>query len=1019
MPTPRAMNGRPRPTRFRSVREMDIVVRTPHGDADVSVVAKATTTTLGDVISAVTGQAVPRLALIDGRPVDAATLLDDAELIRGAVITTEPARPTTTSHSDIEVAQIAGPGAGRIVRLGPGSYRFGPGRRTNADELDLAPVEHSMFEVIIEPTATMADVKVVSEAADVALDQMPVNSPTAWRDRTLTVGSRAFEVGVPTHPDAGRPRSTPNSDGSIEFSRPPRRRSAPERRPVVDALRDATTSAPTLWERRPEHQDAFVLPFGVADTSSGTAITTVDLGADRALAIAGSEKIRSALARTLVIEAATLHSPVDLDIVVLTSPDRVAAWDWAKWLPHVCLDGTPAIWSTTHDIERWVALAQRAEPNAMPRLGAHLTIAVVDDPDLWNRRDAPLRPILSRPHDALRLIALCDDAARAPSVCTTLIADTGNGRMHLHSFTNTEDVDGIRPALTEVPVAADIARALAPLADVDLPAPAPATPPPTEQLELAELIGLTTPADAATRWDDDAVRSTAPIGRRDGADVDVELGDDVIAVVGSSMSDASDVAATWLLAQCIDRSPSDLWVVPLLLGESERSGLWRRLPHATSPHDARLTIEPPRLLARLRAALADPEGPTRIVLIAEAESITRSIALSEVLATLADAARTTDGLTMLVIGDRPADSIPRADTQIDVGRRDGAGGRAAGRVATVVSPGEDSSRSCTPLQPSVPRAVALELRPAVVGRALTPLERRLEQRRAEVPNPAVTAAVEVLRQAASLDRDGAGSPSQHRVAVPPPMPTHLDLDDLFDTAPGDGVPLGVADDPSTAGVRIHWWEPGSGSLLLFGSRRSGVEQVLTTVILGIADRFSADDVHMTIVEPSATRRRALSDFDRGTRVVAPDQIEEIIDALDDIEAVIDRTQQDGVAEAAGSRLVVLISDLAQLRRQYAEHELTARIDDVLAAAGAANSGVDVLAYTAELDGAGPFAMAAPRRLIGASSSRSELSALDVDDSSDLDAVVGRCRSFPGGDLVQLAMSDSTLETHLEGRGDPE
>ena len=534
---------------------MDIVVRTPHGDADVSIVATTATTTLGDVISTITGQAVPRLALIDGRPVDASTLLDDAGLVRGAVVTTEPARPAAVTNGEIEVAQIAGPGAGRIVRLGPGRYRFGPGRRSNADELDSAPVEQAMFEVIVDPTATSTDVTVVSEAADVAFDGTPVDEPTRWRDRsTLTVGSRAFQVEVPAAADPTRSLSQPNSDGTVEFSRPPRRRSAPERRPVVDALRDATVAAPTLWERRPDHRDAFVLPFGVEVGSSG--ITTVDLGAERALAIAGSEDVRSALARTLVVEAVTLHGPADLDIVVLTSPDRVAAWDWAKWLPHVGLDGPPAIWSSAHHIERWVTLTrERAESSTTPRLGAHLTIAVVDDPELWNRRDAPLRPILSRPPDGLRLLALCDDVARAPAVCTTLIAETGDGQMRLHSFTKDGDIDGIRPALTEVVVAARIAQSLAPLADVDLPASAPPTSAPTERLELAELIGLTSPADVVVRWHDHVVRSTAPIGRSDDLDVELDLTDDVTVVVGSSMGDALDVAATWLLAQCVDRSP--------------------------------------------------------------------------------------------------------------------------------------------------------------------------------------------------------------------------------------------------------------------------------------------------------------------------------------------------------------------------------------------------------------------------------------------------------------------------------
>ena len=126
-------------------------MRTPHGDADVSIVSHAPTTTIGDVVSAVTGQAIPRLVLIDDRAVDATTLLDDVQLVAGAVVTTEPSIPPVISITDAGIVQIAGHGAGRVTRLGPGRYRIGPGRRSNAGELDMAPVERTAFEVIAQP----------------------------------------------------------------------------------------------------------------------------------------------------------------------------------------------------------------------------------------------------------------------------------------------------------------------------------------------------------------------------------------------------------------------------------------------------------------------------------------------------------------------------------------------------------------------------------------------------------------------------------------------------------------------------------------------------------------------------------------------------------------------------------------------------------------------------------------------------------------------------------------------------
>ena len=56
-------------------------MRTPHGDADVSIVSAPAGTTLGDVVAAVTGQAVPRLVQVDDHVVDATTPLDDAGLL--------------------------------------------------------------------------------------------------------------------------------------------------------------------------------------------------------------------------------------------------------------------------------------------------------------------------------------------------------------------------------------------------------------------------------------------------------------------------------------------------------------------------------------------------------------------------------------------------------------------------------------------------------------------------------------------------------------------------------------------------------------------------------------------------------------------------------------------------------------------------------------------------------------------------------------------------------------------------
>ena len=219
-----------------------------------------------------------------------------------------------------------------------------------------------MFELVVEPTAAASEVTVVAEhpdapadpATDVSIDGVRVDHPTRWSHGTLSVGRRAFRIDTPARSDAARSLSDPDRDGVVEFSRPPRRTPGAPRRPVVDAVRDATGASPTLWERRPGQPDAFALPIGVCDDGTddrGSEVVSVDLSTERGVAIAGTESFRSALARALVIETVTLHGPADVDLVVLTDPGRVAQWDWAKWLPHIRLGGTPAIWSSARDID--------------------------------------------------------------------------------------------------------------------------------------------------------------------------------------------------------------------------------------------------------------------------------------------------------------------------------------------------------------------------------------------------------------------------------------------------------------------------------------------------------------------------------------------------------------------------------------------------------------------------------------------------------------------------------------------
>lgn len=998
---------------------MDIVVRTPHGDADVSVVWRDGSVTLGELIGVITGQAVPRLALVDGRGVACSTPLDEVDLLVGSLVTTEPPMPESVSGADVDIVQIAGHGAGRVARLGPGRYRIGPGRRISADELSLAAVEQPAIEVVVEPSTTVSEAIIVPVGAGVELDGEEITSATPWRGGTVSVGGRVFRLEAPAigdhelaAPERSRVLARPDPDGTVAFSRPPRDRRPSRRSPVVDAVRDSTTAAPTLWDRRPDHPDAFVLPFGVVfdpTENDGASTATIDLADDRAVAVAGPERFRSALVRTLLVEATTLHGPADLDVVVLTSPERLTDWDWAKWLPHLRLDGTPAIWSTERDITRW---AQRAGPGAVgSSVASHLTVVVIDDVNLWSRRDSPLRAVVSDPPSSLRLIALCDDATQAPAICTSIVSPTANGRARLHSFVRASEDAEVHASLTEVAVAARVARALAPLADVDLPPHPDAAV--VEDVELADLLDVEDPADVIASWQSPEHRSSVAVGRRDRQTVSVEIADDVTVVLGTTMGDAFDVAATSLLGQCADRSPDSLWVVPLVVNDPERAALLGRLPHACEPYDASTPIDAGRVLARIRAVL--DAGPDRVLVVVEDNHSSPASLNHAFVDTLVEGARRTPGMSMMVItnrADTPHAAV--ADTFVRVWRDRPDGRGTLRRTAMITERDRPPGEPFTPIPPNAAAQPALDVAPMVLGRPLTPLERRVEQRHARSngsPNPMFERTVTVLCDA---DHTQSTTDRPRRVIVTAPLPNRVDLESWFDANPGDGIPIGLVDDPTAVDPHPSWWTPGDGSLFAFGSRRSGVEQVLATITLGVLDRFAPDDVRLVVLESSTQRRRALNETDHHPVVRSTDQPDDVTATLDEIQAELDLSEQPadpGVGRRP--RLVVVIADLARLRQR--NDDAVTRVDTVLAAAGPADSGVDVIAAASDLAEAGAFATAAASRLVGASSDLDQLSTLGVDESADLDGVVGRCRRFPGGDLVQLAMPDALMEIMLARR----
>ncbi|WP_369389581.1 FHA domain-containing protein [Streptomyces sp. CG1] len=113
-------------------------------------------------------------------------------------------------------------------------------------------------------------------------------------------------------------------------------------------LLTALGPGPRLWERGPGHAEALTVRLGTADRSApdGSGLlpavpVTAALREAGALGLAGPRPRLSGLARAALAQLAALHSPDQLEIVLISADrsrpvaERTAEWAWLGWLPHV------------------------------------------------------------------------------------------------------------------------------------------------------------------------------------------------------------------------------------------------------------------------------------------------------------------------------------------------------------------------------------------------------------------------------------------------------------------------------------------------------------------------------------------------------------------------------------------------------------------------------------------------------------------------------------------------------------
>jgi S-DNA-T family DNA segregation ATPase FtsK/SpoIIIE len=1010
---------------------MDVVIRTSHGEAEITIARAGDAIALADIIECVTGSASPPIADVDGRAVLTTTTLNASALLSGSVIDLGPPLRAPPNDAVLELVQVAGWGAGARQALGPGMYRVGPGRRVNAPDLDIAHVDKVAFELSIDSAG--GAVVTVDEHA-VRIDGIVVEGSAPWDAGILDVAGRAFELDHAVG-RADRPHRTTGgaTSGTIVFNRPPRpaRRPAPpplERPAVVDEVGEARRStrhnrrrqdgpagsdqlalsafqsglaarrdderrrrhavfphiagavalaadtSPRLWSTRPGDADAFEFAIGLGDiewspelaSATGTpadpasviadlgrlamAPVTVALRDERGMAFVGASEFTRAAVRGLLIEACVQHGPADLDVVVLTDPDRAPVWEWVKWLPHSRTSGNAQVLVALDQIDAWAAEI-RDGPRIVPH-PSHLTLAVVDEAAWWRDRVAPMRPVMNDATRPVRFVILAETANDVPNLCTTLVSEQAGDLARVEWLGDGTVVDDVQLFLLGTAVAAATARRLAPLDDPELAVPVTSTLP--LSVPIPQLLGQAnlTASPLTAHWRATSERPVAvvPIGvtHRETVEVDLERDGPHTLIGGSAGSGKSELLRTMVMGLAAGLPPDAITFALLDLAGLSTFVPCASLPHVVMHHNASEPHLAERAVRSLQAELRGRDdktlngdaSPGLVIVVDEPAALASEHPhlVASLIEIAADGQRL--GIHLIVATEHPSVVLDRA------------GPAAFGlRIALRLSDERESEALIgTPEATRLPRRISgrglvrfgdsepvefqaamvsaasspgtthdLELRPYVVGRELTPMELR------------------VLREANGNASGGGAGRGNHNdisrlvgeitaaaVAVgqarprrlgPEPLPHVLERRLLDVGLSGRGVPFALVDLPDQQRQQIRWWEPGAdGSLLIYGTEGAGTSAALASLAIGAAERYSPDDFHLYVVDAGGLA--PLATLPHTGAVVCHDDVGRIAELVDVVASEIDRrasaTSDD---RSLVPQIAVMIDDVGALRHQ--------------------------------------------------------------------------------------------------------
>jgi S-DNA-T family DNA segregation ATPase FtsK/SpoIIIE len=394
---------------------------------------------------------------------------------------------------------------------------------------------------------------------------------------------------------------------------------ADERQRRLDAPDPATVlltalgPRPRLWERRRRDDDLLDLRIGLADQSARVGAEgdlTEDMTRARSVPVivplrsagvfglAGPRNRAQAIARWLVVQTAVLHSPRDVQVVVVTDAAAATKWEWAARLPHCTPEGAQDCHATlglgtAHAAARVGELVALVEARRAEQAAATPTARSDDRPVLLvvdgarGLRAIPgLASLLSDgPAVGVYTIAIEHDARLLPEECRATAVVTAETQTRLDVRIEGEPVlHGVVADAVSSPYADSVARALAPLRDDTRDRGSEGLPTSVRWTDVNDLPlsgGAEDVSQILGRWGAPGRSTTAVLGR--GAEgvlvVDIERHGPHALVAGTTGAGKSELLQTLIASLAAGNRPDELNVLLVDFKGGAAFGPCARLPH--------------------------------------------------------------------------------------------------------------------------------------------------------------------------------------------------------------------------------------------------------------------------------------------------------------------------------------------------------------------------------------------------------------------------------------------------------